>query len=55
MTSASALLGAQYRQADKIMLPVLWLLFVMALGLAPWYDTWKMAVFVGGVLALVPT
>lgn len=55
MSTLQALLAAQHRQADKIMLPVLWLLFVMALGLAPWHDTWKMAFFLGGALALVPT
>ncbi|WP_123659743.1 methyl-accepting chemotaxis protein [Pusillimonas sp. NJUB218] len=55
MTPSSDLLTTQYRQADRIMLPVLWLLFVMALGLAPWYDTWGMAVGVGLPLAALPT
>lgn len=55
MSISKNLLVAQYKQADKIMLPVLWLLFIMGLGLAPWYDTWKMAVLVGGPFALVPT
>ena len=55
MSISKKLLVAQYKQADKIMLPVLWLLFIMGLGLAPWYDTWKMAVLVGGAFALVPT
>ena len=54
MSTIAALLANQNRQADKIMLPILWLLFAMALGLASWYDTWKMAVFIGGALALAP-
>lgn len=55
MSTIAALLANQNRQADKIMLPILWLLFAMALGLASWYDTWKMAVFIGGALALAPS
>ncbi|CDM24786.1 methyl-accepting chemotaxis protein [Castellaniella defragrans 65Phen] len=43
------------RQADRIMLPLLWILFATALGLAPWHDTWHLALWIGLPLALIPT
>jgi methyl-accepting chemotaxis protein len=48
-------LNTQYRQADKIMLPVLWLLFIMALALTPWYATYTPALLVGLPAAALPT
>ncbi|WP_066454190.1 methyl-accepting chemotaxis protein [Castellaniella caeni] len=41
--------------ADRVMLPLLWVLFATSLGLAPWHDTWTLALLVGLPLALVPT
>jgi methyl-accepting chemotaxis protein len=43
------------RQADRIMLPMVWVLFATALGLASWHDTWRLALWVGLPLALIPT
>ncbi|RII83472.1 hypothetical protein [Neopusillimonas maritima] len=48
-------LNTQYRQADKIMLPVLWLLFIMALALTPWYATYMPALLVGLPAAAIPS
>jgi methyl-accepting chemotaxis protein len=42
-------------RADKLFIPVLWLLFVLSLGLAPWHDTFKLALLVGLPVALIPT
>src|SRR5690606_37504659 len=44
-----------YRRADVMLLPVIWLLFIMALCLAPWYGTWAPALWVGVPAALLPT
>lgn len=44
-----------YRKADRIMLGLIWLLFVYALGLGFWFDTFTQAVVVGGGTALVLT
>lgn len=55
MNDAQTYLNSYYQQADKIMLPVLWVLFIMGLGLAPWYDTWWLALLVGLPAALLPT
>lgn len=54
MSSASYTLDAHYRKADRIMLGVLWLMFLYALGLAAWHGTWAQALLVGGgtVLAM---
>jgi methyl-accepting chemotaxis protein len=41
--------------ADKLFLPVLWLLFVFSLGLSQWHDTLVLALLVGLPVALVPT
>jgi len=46
---------ANARHADRIMLPLIWVLFITALGLANWYDTWGLAFGAGLPLALIPT
>lgn len=55
MNSNHVLLSPHYRRSDYLMLPILWGLFVMGLGLAPWWGTWKLAVGVGLLLAGIPT
>ncbi|WP_394560275.1 methyl-accepting chemotaxis protein [Aquipseudomonas alcaligenes] len=54
MTQASFSLEQHYRRADRIMLGVLWLMFLYALGLAAWHGGWLPALVIGGgsVLAL---
>ncbi|WP_438811779.1 hypothetical protein [Pseudomonas lijiangensis] len=44
-----------YRKADRIMLGLIWLLFVYSIGLAFWHDTFPQAMLVGGGTALVLT
>lgn len=44
-----------YKQGDKIMLGVIWFLFVMSLGLANWYSTWSEALWIGLPAAVVPS
>ena len=44
-----------HRQGDKIMTCVCWGLFVLALILAGWHDTWQSALLIGAPAALVPT
>lgn len=46
---------AHYKQADRLMLFILWGLFLMSLGLATMHDTMKWALIVGFPTALVPT
>ena len=46
---------AHYRQADRLMLFIIWGLFVMSLGLSGMHDTLKWAFLVGLPAALVPT
>lgn len=36
-----------YRKADRIMLALIWLMFLFSLGLAFWHDTLMQAVIVG--------
>lgn len=48
-------LASNYRQADRLMLVVLWLLFVMCLFLTGLNNTWLLALFVGLPAALLPT
>ncbi|MGB6242121.1 MAG: methyl-accepting chemotaxis protein [Castellaniella sp.] len=43
------------RHADRIMLPLIWVLFATALGLANWHDTWGLALGIGLPLAAIPT
>lgn len=44
-----------HAKADKLFLAVLWLLFVLTLGLSQWHDTLLVALSVGLPVALVPT
>lgn len=46
---------AHHAKADKLFLPVLWLLFAFSLGLSQWHDTLMLALAVGLPLALIPT
>ncbi len=55
MRTASRLLEESYRRTDRAMLPLLWLLFIVGLCLAPQYDRWGVAVTVGAVAAGIPT
>ncbi|MFN3769133.1 MAG: methyl-accepting chemotaxis protein [Ectopseudomonas guguanensis] len=48
----SSHLQAHYRKADRIMLGVLWLMFLYALGLAAWHSTWAQALLVGGTTVI---
>ena len=48
MNSPRITLTEHYQKADRIMLGVLWLMFVYALGLAAWHGTWGQALLVGG-------
>lgn len=45
-------LHAHFRQADRIMLGVLWLLFAYALGLAAFNGGWDQALLIGGLTAV---
>ncbi|MCF5088478.1 methyl-accepting chemotaxis protein, partial [Pseudomonas gessardii] len=49
----SPTLQQHYQKADRIMLGVLWLMFVYSLGLAFWNGTWGQALLVGGGTAVV--
>ncbi|NNA37643.1 methyl-accepting chemotaxis protein, partial [Pseudomonas lundensis] len=42
-----------YQKSDRIMLGVLWLMFVYSLGLAFWHGAWGQALLVGGATAVV--
>ncbi|ELQ19162.1 methyl-accepting chemotaxis protein [Pseudomonas fluorescens BRIP34879] len=44
-----------YRKADRIMLALIWLMFLFSLGLAFWHDTLIQALTVGGGTGLVLT
>ncbi|MGB3126014.1 MAG: methyl-accepting chemotaxis protein [Pseudomonas sp.] len=44
-----------YRKADRIMLALIWLMFVFSLGLAYWHDTLTQALIVGGGTSAVLT
>lgn len=44
-----------YTQSDKIMIGLLWGLFIYSLALANWYGTWTEAFVIGLPAALVPT
>ena len=48
-------LSALRVHADRVMLAIVWALFFMALGLAPWHDTWWPALLIGLPAAIVPT
>lgn len=53
MTALNLFLEISYRRADRLMLCVLWVLFIAALGLAGLHDTLKWALFVGLPTALI--
>lgn len=55
MDATPSLLAAHYRRADRLMLPLIWGLFFMAMCLAPWYDTWNLVLTLGLLFALAPT
>ncbi|MGY2177770.1 methyl-accepting chemotaxis protein [Pseudomonas azotoformans] len=44
-----------YRKADRIMLALIWLMFLFSLGLALWHDTLIQAAIVGGGTSVVLT
>ncbi|MDQ0654130.1 methyl-accepting chemotaxis protein [Pseudomonas cedrina] len=44
-----------YRKADRIMLALIWLMFLFSLGLAFWHDTLMQAVVIGGGTSVVLT
>ena len=53
MPSSTFILERHYRKADRIMLGVLWLMFIYSMGLAAWHNTWGQTVLVGGGTLLV--
>ncbi|MFZ3152676.1 methyl-accepting chemotaxis protein [Pseudomonas sp.] len=53
MPSRLSPLEQHYRNADRIMLGVLWLMVLYSLGLAAWHGTWGQALLVGGGTAVV--
>jgi methyl-accepting chemotaxis protein len=55
MHGITARLNKNYQQADRLMLPVLWLLFVMALAMSGWHGTLQWALLIGLPTALIPT
>ena len=55
MKSNNDALKVLYKQGDKIMVGVIWFLFVMSLGLSSWYGTMAEAIWIGLPSALVPT
>jgi methyl-accepting chemotaxis protein len=55
MRTASRLLEESYRRTDRAMLPLLWLLFIVGVGMAPQYGRWNTAIAVGAAAATVPT
>lgn len=55
MSSNTTLLAAHYQRADRLMLPLIWGLLVLAMFLAPWYGTWRVALGFGVPFALIPT
>ena len=44
-----------YRKADRIMLALIWLMFLFSLGLAFWHDTLMQAALIGGGTSVVLT
>jgi methyl-accepting chemotaxis protein len=55
MNRRNSYLASSYIRADKLMLVIVWLLFVMSLGLSPLYDTSRWALMVGLPAAAIPT
>ncbi len=50
-----SVLTKHFRQADRLMLVILWGLFIMALGLSGLHDTLRWALLIGLPAALIPT
>ena len=44
-----------YHRGDRLMVGVIWFLFIVSLGLAQWYQTWAEALLIGLPAALVST
>jgi len=55
MRTASRLLEDSYRRTDRAMLPLLWLLFIVGLCMAPQYGRWAAAITAGLLAAGIPT
>ena len=55
MSNTTTTMQDHYRKADRIMLGVLWFLFVYALGLAAMSGSWVQAFVIGGGTALAMT
>ncbi|WP_407290645.1 methyl-accepting chemotaxis protein [Stutzerimonas zhaodongensis] len=55
MNSTTFTMQDHYRKADRIMLGVLWFLFVYSLGLAAMSGTWAQAIVIGGCTAIAMT
>lgn len=55
MSTARGLLLDSYRRTDRAMLPLLWLLFLVGLGMAPQYGRWYAAIVVGLLAAGIPS
>jgi methyl-accepting chemotaxis protein len=51
----SSVMSKHFRQADRLMLVILWGLFIMALGLSAMHDTLRWALWIGLPAALLPT
>jgi methyl-accepting chemotaxis protein len=51
----SSVMSKHFRQADRLMLVILWGLFVMALGLSALHDTLRWALWIGLPAALLPS
>ena len=55
MQNKTISLNAYYIKSDKMMLGLLWGLFIYSLALASWYDTWAEALIIGLPAAAIPT
>jgi methyl-accepting chemotaxis protein len=49
------LLQQHVAKANSFLLPVLWIMLVVSLGMAQWHQTWTAALLVGLPCALIPT
>lgn len=55
MNRTNSYLAGSYRQADRLMLVIVWLLFAMSLALSTLHDTWGWALVVGLPAAGIPS
>ena len=55
MQTNSISLDAYYIKSDKMMLGLLWALFVYSMALASWHETWAEALIIGLPAAAIPT